>query len=288
MKLVGPSGVATRLEKSLLKIDDMRFRPDVLYNMAVVRHRLRGAAAPPAYGDVERWVRTHRGIIAENTSVIDDKIEIAAMPDDVNNVREDASRAAASEVGAERARAAGADDGAGAAGADRASGGDADGTDIDEEPAPAHNVFGCSRPCSVGMDTVVGEIAKMFSGRGNGGDGDDGAGDEGGRVGDNGDGDSDSAAAGRGVAMQRADEPRDDYTHGGANVMRAFWPLFVLGRGLPLTRTLNKEDYRHLMRYYDLRFARDLFLVLHLANVIMRHEVNRAVGARVNSSAEVR
>ena len=135
------------------------------------------------------------------------------------------------------------------------------------------------------MDTVVGEIAKMFSGRGNGGDGDDGAGDEGGRVGDNGDGDGDSAAASRGVAMQRADEPRDDYTHGGANVMRAFWPLFVLGRGLPLTRTLNKEDYRHLMCYYDLRFARDLFLVLHLANVIMRHEVNRAVGARVNSSA---
>jgi len=42
--------------------------------------------------------------------------------------------------------------------------------------------------------------------------------------------------------------------------------------------------YRHLMPYYDNRFAQDMDLLFCLANTGMRHEVNQAVSAEVHSS----
>ena len=63
-----------------------------------------------------------------------------------------------------------------------------------------------------------------------------------------------------------------------------FWPVFLLRRGLRQGKALPAPKYRHLMTYYDNRFAQDMGLLFCLANTAMRHEVNRAVSAKVRSS----
>ncbi len=44
---IGPKGSATRLERSALAIDDLRMRPDVLWNFMTLRQHLRGGTTPP-------------------------------------------------------------------------------------------------------------------------------------------------------------------------------------------------------------------------------------------------
>ena len=53
-----------------------------------------------------------------------------------------------------------------------------------------------------------------------------------------------------------------------------------LARGTPL----DDSDMRHLALYYDCRVAHSIPLIMHLANVRMRHDVNKSVAARVLSS----
>ena len=55
----------------------------------------------------------------------------------------------------------------------------------------------------------------------------------------------------------------------------AFWPVFLLRRGLRQRKALPAPKYRHLMTYYDNRFAQDMGLLFCLANTRMRHEVNQ-------------
>ena len=64
----------------------------------------------------------------------------------------------------------------------------------------------------------------------------------------------------------------------------AFWPVFLLRRGLCQGKALPAPKYRHLMTYYDNRFAQDTGLLFCLANPRMRHEVNHAASAKVRSS----
>jgi len=64
----------------------------------------------------------------------------------------------------------------------------------------------------------------------------------------------------------------------------AFWPVFLLRRRPHQGRALPARNYRHLMTYYDSRFAQDMGLLFCLANTRMRHEVNQAASAKVFSS----
>ena len=65
----------------------------------------------------------------------------------------------------------------------------------------------------------------------------------------------------------------------------AFWPVFLFRRGLRQGEALPAPKYRHLMTYYDNRFAQDMGLLFCLANTRkMRHEVNQAASTEVHSS----
>jgi len=65
----------------------------------------------------------------------------------------------------------------------------------------------------------------------------------------------------------------------------AFWPVFLLRRGLRLGKALPAPKYRHLMTYHNNRFAQDMGLLFCLANTRVRYEVNQAVSAKVHSSS---
>ena len=100
---------------------------------------------------------------------------------------------------------------------------------------------------------------------------------------------ADGAPAGAEAArlrLQREATPNDDYCGAARSVLDAWWPLFPLGRGLTEGRSLSDATLRHLFLYYDNRFAHDMPLLFHLANTKLRHDVNKAVGARVKSSSE--
>jgi len=64
----------------------------------------------------------------------------------------------------------------------------------------------------------------------------------------------------------------------------AFWPVFLRRRGLRQGKALPAPKYRHLMTYYDNRFAQDMGMLFCLANTRMRREVNRAASSEVHSS----
>ena len=87
-----------------------------------------------------------------------------------------------------------------------------------------------------------------------------------------------------GITMKREADSLDDYNGQSAALYDAFWPVFLLRRGLRQGKDLPAPKYRHLMTYYDNRFAQDMGLLFYLANTRMRHEVNRAVSAKVHSS----
>ena len=51
-------------------------------------------------------------------------------------------------------------------------------------------------------------------------------------------------------------------------------------------KTIPDAKWRQLFLYYDNRFAHDHALLFHVANMMMRHAVNRAVTAKVKTSAD--
>ena len=58
----------------------------------------------------------------------------------------------------------------------------------------------------------------------------------------------------------------------------------AVGCGLVKGKAIPDKKMRHLFLYFDNRFAHDLPLLFHAANTMLRHAVNRSVGARVKSS----
>ena len=93
----------------------------------------------------------------------------------------------------------------------------------------------------------------------------------------------DAMDVGDGIIMKRAADPLDDHNGQSAALYDAFWPVFLLRRGLRQGKALPAPKYRHLMTYYDNRFAQDMGLFFCLANTRMRHEVNQAVSAKAES-----
>jgi hypothetical protein len=128
---------------------------------------------------------------------------------------------------------------------------------------------------------LLASSADSGGGRHGGGDGVDGGGDAAG-------GGARAAAsngAPRTVNVQRVNDPSDDYGGAAEALYATWWPLFPLGRGLVKGKALSDKKIRHMFLYFDNRFAHDLPLLFHLANVKLRHAVNKSVGARVKSSS---
>ena len=86
-----------------------------------------------------------------------------------------------------------------------------------------------------------------------------------------------------GITMKREADPLDDYNGQSASLYDAFWPVFLLRRGLRQGKALPAPN-RHLMTYYDNRFTQDMGLLFWLANTRMRYEVNQAASAKAHSS----
>ena len=86
------------------------------------------------------------------------------------------------------------------------------------------------------------------------------------------------------LEIGREATPLDDYTGGAQTLYDAWWPHFLLKRGLRPGVTMSDDKIRHLFLYFDNRFAHDMQLLFHLANVKMRHAVNSAVGVRVKTN----
>ena len=61
------------------------------------------------------------------------------------------------------------------------------------------------------------------------------------------------------------------------------WHLFPLRRGLAPPKPVSRAQLRRMFCYYDARFAHDMALVFHSANVAQRHAVNSAVAVKVQS-----
>ena len=88
------------------------------------------------------------------------------------------------------------------------------------------------------------------------------------------------------LEYERGAHPYDDYACASKALYDAWWPHFVLKRGLKPNEPLRRDKIRHLFLYFDNRFAHDMPLLFHLASVILRHAVNSAVGVRVKTNAE--
>lgn len=86
--------------------------------------------------------------------------------------------------------------------------------------------------------------------------------------------------------LERSDKLLDDYG-GAADLIYKTWaPLMPLRRGFVKGKAIPDAKWGNVLLYFDNRFAHDLALVFHAANVIMRHAVNRAVCARVKTSGD--
>jgi len=60
---VGPKGKQTHLERSALKMDDIRLRPDVIDNNLVLRHILHGTIEmPPDIEEIKAQLQEHGNI----------------------------------------------------------------------------------------------------------------------------------------------------------------------------------------------------------------------------------
>ena len=83
--------------------------------------------------------------------------------------------------------------------------------------------------------------------------------------------------------MQRDGTPLDDYMGDADALYGAWWPLFILRRGVLPGKAIRKKKLRHLFCYHDCRFAHDLELLFHCANTALRHAANTAVSVTVKS-----
>ena len=88
------------------------------------------------------------------------------------------------------------------------------------------------------------------------------------------------------LEFERGAHPLDDYGCAAKALYDAWWPTFLLRRGLQQDVPLKQDKIRHLFLYFDNRAAHDMPLLFHLASVLLRHAVNSAVGVRVKRDAK--
>jgi hypothetical protein len=248
--LVGKSGVQGRLEQKCLRLHSMKLRPTVIYNSLMLRHRLQGNPAPPSLAQVRSMV---------------------AATDVANHVRVHARRVVDPKgISIERAAVA-SDINEVRAGSDgRAFSNDEEGSVVanpgadsstDTEGELVLDPVGLMQDAEQGMEAVLKGIERSCT----------------------------REKEGEFPAfVLRSDGVADnDYAQASENLMKTWWPMFLLGRG-PCQRgkALTKKTIRNLFLYYDNRAAKNIALLFHLASVVLRHEANLAVGATVTSNPE--
>ena len=255
---VGPDGEQGKLESAALKIDDLRLRPEVLFNFLTIRATLHGEACPPPIQEVERMITEcdMRSRLRANASrVISDAIVQQTKPSDIAGVR--------------------------ACAQSRVNDGDSEEDDDKEEPEMQHVgvIEFHEQEMSAVLNGLESVVQKRGPSEGSGGEGCSTA-----VVGDNPlppSGDPPPKASR--LELQRESRPLDDYMGDAEALYGAWWPQFILKRGVVPGKAVRKKKLRHLFCYYDNRFAHDRQLLFHLANTVLRHAANTAVSVTVKS-----
>ncbi len=85
------------------------------------------------------------------------------------------------------------------------------------------------------------------------------------------------------VVVRRNEDPINDYSDAAPGMYAVFWPLFPLGRGLLAGKAMKDTKFRHLIQYFDTRFAKRLDFLFHCGDVKRRHDANLGVSATVKS-----
>ena len=271
---VGPSGQQGKLERAALLIDDLRLRPEVLFNFLTIRAALHGDALPPAVDEIQSMLTEcdKRARMRANASHVgSDAIVQQTRGSDVAGVRACAQSDA-------QAHADGEEDSS---------------DDEDDEAVQMEHVgvieFPDGEMSAVinGIDAVVQKRDESAAGAPDGvACGRDAGGSSAGAS--SGDAATTAAAAdGRAdrLELQRGDVPLDDYMGDAEALYGAWWPLFILRRGVLPGKAMRRKKLRHLFCYYDNRFAHDMQLLFHIANTVMRHAVNTAVSVTVKSKS---
>ena len=147
---VGPQDQQGKLERVALKIDDLRLRPEVIFNFLTIKHMLHGSATqPPSIERIQELLAKHGGLqehIRRNARRVTDEaaitIERNSIPSDIANVR---SAAQSSEEAA-----LGDDD-------------EAKQAPTNEELAPCINSCGVLEMHQQEMDAVISGVSRLFN-----------------------------------------------------------------------------------------------------------------------------
>jgi hypothetical protein len=84
--------------------------------------------------------------------------------------------------------------------------------------------------------------------------------------------------------LQRGGTPMDDYGGQPQMLYDAHFSLFPIQEGLELGTKLSVHKTRHMMLFYDCRFAQDLSLLFGLADTLSRHAVHKAVHVQARTT----
>ena len=256
---VGPSGQQEKLERAALKIEDLRLRPEVIYNFLTIKHVLHGEKPPPSIDEVVKLIEDHglEAHIKENARrQLDTAVERATEASDVANVRSAAQSPRLAQENDAEAESA---------------------VTTGEEVAPNLSPVGLFEDHCQDMSAVISGITELYEQqeRVEGEETDQRRQAR----------DAKSTRHGGTIKMTRSG-PLDDYENASKAIYAAFWPLFPLKRGFAPGKPVPEKKWRHLFLYFDNRFAHQMTLMFHVANVIMRHNVNRAVGVKIKSNPE--
>ena len=85
----------------------------------------------------------------------------------------------------------------------------------------------------------------------------------------------------RHLLLKRGEKALDDYPGGPEMMYKAYWPLMPLKRGFTPGKCIADSKWRQLFLYHDNRFSKNNTIIFHVANIIMRHAVNRSVHAGI-------
>ena len=254
---VGPNGMRQKLEDVALKIDDFRLRPDVIFNFLTINHMLHNGPPVPSMEEVSRLIAEHSftaHLKQYARCVTDTTVDKKTSPSDVANVRYSA-QSAEHINGIEEEQGNPVSD--------------------DETLPPFMSSFGLLEMQPQQIDAVIEGIHRVVI-EGEGGNADD-----------NNTSRPDvpiPVSNPRTLHLQREDNLLNDY-QGAADVMyKTWWSLLPLRRGFVKGKSIPDAKWRQVMLYYDNRFAQDISLLFHAANMVMRHAVNRAVTATVKTA----
>jgi hypothetical protein len=220
-----------KLESAALKIDDMRLRPDIIYNFLIINHALHNGPCPPPFDEVNRLIATHS--VAAHVkkyarACLDTEIEKRSAPSDIANVR---SHAQSNEQRLDNEDPLG----------DMSQDGDA---------LPPHMVpIGLFESNPQPMEAVIQGISRAFL-EGKGGNGDDNP------IPDI----AASGANGDTVYLQRENNICSDYGGAADVIYNTWWPLMPLRRGFTRGAPIPDAKMRQVFLYFDNRFATDLLL----------------------------